>query len=314
MNPFYLPGPQFLLFYIMFAGLVIAGLVFWRRRAESLASTPRIDLSDPYLIAYLRGGEKEVLRVATVTLIDRGLLVRSGRQIQRAENASPDSVRIPVEQALLKKYSRAGEVAWMFEDDGLSKACEPYGATLRRARLLPDEYLNSARLTRLVIATFLLTAVGFTKVVIAIDAGRTNVGFLIFLMIAALVTVAAISFPRLTESGREMIQSVQSLYSGLRSRTVPANAAAAGNAGGAGVEPMMLAAVFGVGALAGSGFAYAQGLFPGMDKRRGSCASDGDCGSSCSTTSGSDSSSSSSCSSGSSCGSGCGGGCGGCGG
>jgi len=312
VNPFDLPGPQFLLFYIIFAGLVILGLVFWRRRAESSASTPRIDLSDPYLIAYLRGGEKEVLRVATVTLIDRGLLVRSGRQIQRAENASPASVRLPVEQALLKKYARAGEVSWMFEDEGLSKACEPYGATLRRARLLPDDSVNTARLTRLVIATFLLTAVGFTKVVIAIDAGRSNVGFLIFLTIAALVTVAAISFPRLTESGREMIQSVQSLYSGLRSRTSPAPAGVAGNAGGAGVEPMMLAAVFGVGALAGSGFAYAQGLFPGMNKRRGSCASDGDCGSSCS--SGDSGSSSSSCSSGSSCGSGCGGGCGGCGG
>ena len=53
MNPFDLPGPQFLLFYIIFAGLVISGLVFWRRRAESSPSTPRIDLSDPYLIAYL---------------------------------------------------------------------------------------------------------------------------------------------------------------------------------------------------------------------------------------------------------------------
>ena len=199
----------------------------------------------------------------------------------------------------------------MFEDDGLSKACEPYGATLRRARLLPDDSVNTARLIRLVVATFLLTAVGFTKVVVAIDAGRSNVGFLIFLMIAALVTVAAISFPRLTVSGREMIQSVQSLYSGLRSRTSPSTVVAAGNAGGAGVEPMMLAAVFGVGALAGSEFAYAQGLFPGVEKRRGSCASDGDCGSSCSS---SDGGSSSSCSSGSSCGSGCGGGCGGCGG
>lgn len=316
MNPFDLPGPQFLLVYIIFAGLVISGLVFARRRAELSPSTARIDLSDPYLIAFLRGGEKEVLRVATVTLIQRGLLGRDGKQIQRAENASPNSVRIPIEQALLKKYARAGKVSWMFEDDGLSLACEPYARTLQRARLLPDDYVHRGRLVRLVIATFLLTGVGFTKVMIALDAGRTNVGFLIVLIVASLVIAAAISFPRLTESGKAMIFDVQTLYGGLRHRASSINAepASATNAGGAGVEPMMLAAVFGVGALAGSGLSLADGLFRGRDKRRSnSCASDGDCGSSCSTSSSSCSSvsSSSSCSGGSACG---GGGCGGCGG
>ena len=306
MNPFALPGPQFLLFYIIFGAVVIAGMVFWRRRAELSSSSARIDLSDPYLIAYLRGGEREVLRVATVTLIDRGLLVRNGSQIQRAENASPDSVRRPIEQALLKKYARAGEVSWIFEDDGLSKACEPYGATLRTARLLPDEYVNQSRLVRLVIVSFLVSGVGFTKVLIALDAGRTNVGFLIVLMIAAIVIAAVVSFPRLTESGKAMIEDVQSLYSGLQDRATLLKP------GGAGIEPMMLAAVFGVGALAGPGFSFASGLFPEQKRKaNGSCAGpDPGCGSTCS--------SSSSCSSGSSCGSscggGCGGGCGGCGG
>jgi uncharacterized protein (TIGR04222 family) len=301
MNPFDLPGPQFLLFYTVFAAAVVAGVVFWRRRAELSSSSPRIDLSDPYLIAYLRGGEREVLRVATVTLIDRGLLNRNGSHIWRAENASPDSVRRPVEQALLMKYARGGEVSWMFEDDGLSKACEPYGHTLRRARLLPDESVNQARLVRLVIASFVLTGVGFTKVFIALDAGRTNVGFLIVLIIVSVVIAAAVSFPRLTESGRTTIEDVQSLYSGLRDRSGLLNP------GGAGIEPMMLAAVFGVGALAGPGFSFASGLFPDQRKRaNGSCgAGDGGCGSS-------GSSCSSSC--GSSCGGGCGGGCGGCGG
>ena len=191
MNPFDLPGPQFLLVYIIFAGLVISGLVFARRRAELSPSTARIDLSDPYLIAFLRGGEKEVLRVATVTLIQRGLLVRDGKQIQRAENSSPNSVRIPIEQALLKKYARSGKVSWMFEDDGLSLACEPYARTLQRARLLPDDYVHRGRLVRLVIATFLLTGVGFTKVMIALDAGRTNVGFLIVLIVASLIIAMA---------------------------------------------------------------------------------------------------------------------------
>jgi uncharacterized protein (TIGR04222 family) len=302
VNPLDLPGPQFLLFYTFFAAAVVAGLVFWRRRAELSKSPAKIDLSDPYLIAYLRGGEREVLRVATVTLIDRGLLVRTGSIIRRAENASPDSVRRPIEQALLMKYARGGEVSWMFEDDGLSKACEPYGATLRRARLLPDEYVNQARLVRLVIASFVLSVVGFTKVLIALDAGRSNVGFLIVLMIASVVVAAAVSFPRLTESGKAMIKDVQSLYTGLLDRS------ALMKPGGAGIDTMMLGAVFGLGALAGPGFSLASGLFPDQKKRMsGSCAAgDGGCGSSSTCSSGS------SC--GSSCGGGCGGGCGGCGG
>jgi uncharacterized protein (TIGR04222 family) len=304
MNPFDLPGPQFLLFYIIFSGAVIGALIIWRRYVES-SKTPKIDLSDPYLIAYLRGGEAEVLRVATVSLIDRGLLVATGTSLKRAENASPESARRPIEQALLTKYARAGEVSWMFEDDGLKKACEAYGVILRRAQLLADENVTQARLIRLVIAAFLLSGVGFTKVLIAIDAGRTNVGFLIVLTIVAIVVAAVVSFPRLTQSGKEMIEDVQNLYGGLRDRSRSIAP------GGATIEPMMLAAAFGVGALHGQAFAYTGTLFPRARKTSNSCASDGDCGSSCSSSSCS-SSSSSSC--GSSCGGGGGGGCGGCGG
>ncbi len=291
MNPFDLPGPQFLLFYIIFAGAVIGALVIWRRHVES-SKTPKIDLSDPYLIAYLRGGEAEVLRVATVSLIDRGLLVASDTSLKRAEHASPESARRPIEQALLKKYARAGEVSWMFEDDGLMKACESYGVTLRRAQLLADENVTQARLIRLVIAAFLLSGVGFTKVLIALDAGRTNVGFLIILTIVSIVVAAAVSFPRLTQSGKTMIEDVQNLYGGLRDRATSLTS------GGATIEPMMLAAAFGVGALHGEAFAYTGTLFP-RARKSNSCASDTGCGSSCS----------SSC--GSSCGGGCGGGCGG---
>ena len=255
MNPFYLPGPQFLLFYIIFAGLVILGLVFWRRRAESSASTPRIDLSDPYLIAYLRGGEKEVRRIARYASSSKGLL----------------------------------------------KPRESYEKILRTARLLPDQYLIRGRVMRLVLAGVVLNGVGLAKVLIALAAGRTNVGFLIILMIVAVIVAAKVSFPRLTESGKAMLEDVQSLYGGLRNRDVLSKPRDAG------VEPAMFAAVFGVGALSATG--YADGLVPHRRKKtEGSCATDGDCGSSCS------SSSSSSCSSGSSCGSSCGGGCGGCGG
>lgn len=293
MNPFLLPGPQFLLFYFLFAGAVIWASVFWRKRAE-LSGAPRIDLSDPYLIAYLRAGESEVLRVATISLVDRGLLVATGSQLCLAENASVDSVRRPLEKALLKKYSRAGEVSWMFEDDGLRTACREYGNTLTRAGLLPDGSVNFQRLMRMMVACLLLGGVGFTKVLYALLTGHTNVGFLIVLMIISIITSAALAFPRLTESGKAVLEDVKNLYSGLRSR------ASLLAPGGAGIEPLMLAAAFGVGALSAPGFSFADSLFSDRKKKsQGSCGGDSGCGSS-------------SC--GSSCGGGCGGGCGGCGG
>ena len=302
MNPFDLTGPQFLVFYMIYAAVVVAGTVIWRKRAE-LTGSPRIDLSDPYLIAYLRGGEKEVLKVATIALLDRGLLVRQGKQIKCADNASPAAVHRPIEKALVNKYARVGEASLMYEDEGLSKAIEPYDKTLRHARLLPDEFVNQRRLMRLAVAFFLLGGVGFGKVAIALAAGRTNVGFLIGLTIIAMAVTAVLSFPRLTESGKVMIEDAQSLYRGMRER---AGSLSAGNAG---VEPLMLAAVFGAGAMFGPAFLSGDAL-EHEKKRQDSGGSGGDAG-----CGGSSCSSASSCSSGgSSCGSSCGGGCGGCGG
>jgi uncharacterized protein (TIGR04222 family) len=303
VNPFDFTGPQFLVFYIIFAGAVLGGLVVWRRRSES-SEAPKLDLSDPYLIAYLRGGSSEVLRVATVALLNRKLLIRNGKQLQRAEHASPNNVHRPVEQALLKKYARAGEATWMFEDDGLKTACRQYERTLKKAQMLPDESVNQARLMRLVIAGFLLTGVGLTRILFALFEGRTNVGFLIILMIVSIVVAVKFSFPRLTESGKATLEDVQSLYSGLRNRTAFSNTGGVAQAGAADGEPMMLAAAFGVGALAGPALADANDLFHRKKDASSSGGGDGGCGSSCGSSDGG----------GSSCGSSCGGGCGGCGG
>lgn len=107
MNPFDLSGPEFLFFFIGLSALAIVALVVTRKIAERSAA-PKLDLSDPYLIAYLRGAEPETLRVAAVSLIDRGLLVATGTQLQAAEKASPDAVRRPIEKELLAKVQTRG--------------------------------------------------------------------------------------------------------------------------------------------------------------------------------------------------------------
>lgn len=308
MNPFDLAGPQFLLFYVVFSALVIVGVVVARRMAES-SEAPKIDLSDPYLIAYLRGGAPEALRVAVVSLIDRGVLVVGGTQLTTAAQVNPSSFRKPIEAELLRKFKTpvgAGVIS-IYNDPRLREACGVYEQTLKNAELLPNQQIHQARVVRLLLAWLLLAGVALVKILIAISHGRTNFIFLILLTIVAGIVARLISFPRLTERGKTMVADLKNLYSGLKDRALIVNP------GGATIESMMLAAVFGVGALAGANFAFTRILFPRVAKKpdSGSCASYGCDGVYCGSSSGS--SSGSSCSS--SCGGGgCGGGCGGCGG
>jgi hypothetical protein len=58
MFPFDLPGPAFLLFYL-FAGTCVLLLLYMFRHIGEPADAPKVNLSDPYLIAYLRGGKAE---------------------------------------------------------------------------------------------------------------------------------------------------------------------------------------------------------------------------------------------------------------
>ena len=72
-----LTGPEFLVFYAI---LIVATVAFcwWRRqRCDSSVSLPPASLPDrpePYEIAFLRGGETEVARVAIVRLMELGYL------------------------------------------------------------------------------------------------------------------------------------------------------------------------------------------------------------------------------------------------
>ena len=138
MNPFDLRGPEFLLFYL-FLAIVVIGLLVLTRYFSEAGDAPKIDLSDPYLIAYLRGGEHGVMWVAMVALIDRGLLVADGTQIERAKNITPDSVRWPIEKVLIEKFAERRDADSIYEGPQFSSACDQLRKTLEQHRLLPDE-------------------------------------------------------------------------------------------------------------------------------------------------------------------------------
>lgn len=289
MNPFDLPGPEFLLFYAIFAVIVI-GFAVQCRRMQEWRRPPRLAL-DPYVIAYLRGGANEALRVALVSLIDRGLLAAQTTVVHASPHADPAAVRLPIEKLLLEKFREAGKATDIFTDSKLAAACEPFRLLLEEQGLLPTDPVRRMRKTIQTVAIALLLGVGGIKLLVALSRGRYNVIFLIVLMFIATAATVFLCTPRRTRAGDAFLEDLRALYAGL------ANRAHAIRRGGETIEVLMLAAVFGVSVLP---FGYARTLFPKASKAGSSGGSS--CGSSCGSFSGS------------SCGSSCGGGGGGCGG
>jgi uncharacterized protein (TIGR04222 family) len=292
MFPFDLPGPQFLVFYALFAIAVLAALHFGRRHLES-GPLPSLDLKDPLLFACLRGGPKETLSVATLGLIDRGLLHATGRTVTPSSEAKPELVGRRVEKELLNYFKRTGatEMKSALNDPGLlGVASEGYEEPLRRYRLVPDPAMLWTRLLLLLAALAALLGVGGIKLAVALSAGRSNIGFLIIMMAVAAFLALKIRSPYRTATGDAYLVSIRDMFTGLRER------APSIRPGDGSRELLWLTALFGIAVLPTSAFPFVPELWP-----RPAASSSSGCGSSCG-------------SGGSGCGGGGGGGgCGGCG-
>ena len=286
-NPLDLPGPQFLLFYL---GLGVAVLVALRmlRSVSEGGDPPRLDTSDPHLIAYLRGGKNEALRVGTVSLIDRGLLEIDDKDAVCARSGAAEAAARPVERALLRHFERPRAATDIFDDAELEAACAEYRARLTRLDLLPSDETKRTRRRRLMLGLLVLVGLSAAKIWVALGRGRTNIGFLILMTLFFAVVAAAWSRPFRTARGDALLEDLRILFRRLKERAGSFRPNAAPG------DLALLAAVFGLAVLPASGFAYARRLYP-----KAASASGSSCGASC----------------GSSCGGGNGGGgCGGCGG
>src|SRR5262245_6766205 len=136
MSPFDLPGPLFLVFYIFCGAVVLMSVAMLHNFAES-RDTTNVNLSDPYLIAYLRGGRQEALRVATVSLIDRGLLKVSGSTIAAVASNAANGVRSPLEYQLLELCQAPKKASSVHSEHSFDPNMERYEAELVQLGLMP---------------------------------------------------------------------------------------------------------------------------------------------------------------------------------
>jgi uncharacterized protein (TIGR04222 family) len=289
LNPLDWTGPAFLGFYLAAAAAIVTGFYAFIRKAEGAAEMPKLAEIDPYEIAYLRAGENEAMRIATVSLIDRGLLHAEGEVLQ-AKAGADGHARRGLEKAILHTFATAGAAKQIFDSPSIRAACGAYRDSLEAMSLLAGPKEHGARSAPLWISLILVLGLAGAKLALAIARGRSNVGFLIILALIAAGLLIAIAARRRTALGDRVLEDLKTLFSGLKRR------ASALAPGGLTNEAALLAALFGISALDAQAFPFARRLFP-------QAQAEGSSGSSCGSSGG-----------GSCGGGGCGGGgCGGCG-
>ena len=296
MNPFDWRGPQFLLFYL---ALIVAVLAWCWRRVRGGADTttvPRVSdlINDPYFIAYLRGGTSETIRIAVFNLLDRGFLAFEKKKLV-AKRSDIELLRRPIDRALLQTCATPRTLLQLVSDVVVQLNCRDYGDELRRRSFLIDDAQRLARRSTVFIGISVLLGVAAVKIALAVHRGHFN---LTFLMMPAVVAVYAViivcGVKQRTPLGQRALSQLRELTSRLRQR------AAELRPGGASTDALLLAGVFGVGALPTEAFPLLTKIYPHANINVGGNSGRDSCGSSCGGGGGS-------------CGGGCGGGCGGCG-
>jgi uncharacterized protein (TIGR04222 family) len=319
-------GPYFLAFYAI---TIVTLVVACYKSIRSLDRTTDLELPeipakpDPYEIAYLRGGENEVTRVAIASLIQRGLLKvtrqkQGSKTIELIDKGLKPAWRdlSPIEARIMKWSGFPAAPAQIFQSGGIpaliTETCAQYHDDLAEKNLLAPPEMKQLGAWLLTLGWALIMGLGAYKVAVAAAKGHRNVGFLIVIGGFGLFALAVVCLvlPRTSRLGTAYLEQLKLAYSGLKNQVHPiddVNSALtmAGDPGARGrlKDPsvyspcLLMVGIFGIASLTDTPMSGLTTMF------KQGASSSGGCGGGCGGGAG--------CGGG---GGGCGGGCGGCGG
>jgi len=274
VNPFDWSGPWFLLAYLIFGALVYYSVRELLIRMELRNPHAQLSLADdPYRIAFLRGGALEAVKIAAIVLVDRGLLRAEGPLL---ETASADSLRFAshdIERDVLRLYlGRQGHSKELAAQADMLPACRAYQDSLTQQELLvgPPLLRRRARITWP--AHYLLLTVAAVKAVIAISRQHYNLLFLALLLTIFLLMLRGLRTQATSWSAQRLLTDLRMLFGRLNQR------ASRLQAGSSSADMALLAAIFGLGALPLSVYAYVAELYPVPRQGTGSDSSSGSTG------------------------------------
>ncbi len=224
-------GPYFLALYaIVIIGVGVIGK-YAISRNDPMASRPLVPSQpDAYLIAFLRGGENEVMRVGIYKLIKMGFLEvcpmegrspKSNAQVlQMRENAPDRSQLAPVEIDILHQFSAPATSQSAFRSSLPGKVAQ--GMATVKDKLISDGLLssdeqqrNAARIRAAAVWT--IVVLGAYKFLVAVATGHVNVGFLVGLGILGSIGVSIIlRQPRITRRGAAYLERLRRAFRSSR--------------------------------------------------------------------------------------------------
>ena len=209
INPFDLRGPEFLFFYAVLAVFVNLLCGYLIKKKEGGHDYINI-VDDPYLIAALRGGEIEAIRMALLSLIDRGLIKAENAKSVSAIPQASSYARKDLDKAIID--SLPGSIKSVYSNYQVKYTVQKYVDDLRINQLIPDGDIKSFRFSLFLLFSGILICVALFKIYLAYLRGKSNVQFLILLCIFSVILLLMQSFKRQTALGVNTIKQTQNKF------------------------------------------------------------------------------------------------------
>ena len=256
-------GPKFLLFYAMVAAVVL--VISWMTTrwmdCTSALGPPEVPLRpDPFEIAFLRGGENEVLRLAILRLMQDGLLiVTEKKRIGQAVDKSRRNALAPMEQQVFDCFSSPRSPEQIFNSTELNRIarsiCAPFRPRLEEQMLLASEGAGGPNWLLTAVSCTLIGGLGAYKLMAALAKGKHNVFFLIIMGLMAVGTCIYICRPqRITRRGRAYLRRLLDRFEPMVSRS-------SGSSPATDDQILLLVSVIGFQTLTGTPYSSLKTLF-----------------------------------------------------
>lgn len=213
MHPFELSGEGFLIFYFVFGQVMFYLLRAWKKtEREGKEDNVSQFAKDPYLIAYLRAGAREVADLAELTLIRIGLLKTVDPRSNIATQELSQVPLHPVEKEMLHYYSRS-----LVPQTSPDLATLPTVQALERkvVRLgwkLPEQSVRRRNYLIALVLAF-MTVMSLIRIGAALAHGRYNFLFLIIMNAGFIFYGKELATRHLTSLGEELLEDLRTLLS-----------------------------------------------------------------------------------------------------
>lgn len=190
---------------------------------------PIPDAPDPMETAYLSGGLSQVIRTLIYKLDERGFVLLANEGHIKTTNKPLVSDEIGgLERRLLEKIRSNPKIQEIFDDrslrDDLNRLLTPVRARLGLENLLLAPGVLNVRRGAEILGALTVLFFGGVKAKLLLDAGQSNISYLLFLIIASIASVYALGYV-LTRNvasrrGRLHIEAMRRHFSDRREETI----------------------------------------------------------------------------------------------